>query len=461
MSDELRTLLHDAAPAPTRQVDPDRVHARRRRRDHVRTGAVVAATAAVIAVGIALLPSMSADAPMIDQEPQPQPSPTAPAATDETPTADAPTARAKPLSWPDGPSQSDSVAAEQGVPAEVAALPIADRLEVRGAVHVDGTLYVTSGLPFETADALAEIDARLSDGTAAYEYEEILAVDVDSLRVEQAWPTAGLSLVGDPLFLPSSQTLVAMRTGDGGEPWTSLMTIDLDTGTQRAWVELPSDVAVTDSAWQERDWVQVDTTGLPMVLLGEVDGHLAAADGDGMHLYDTETLTIVRSLVEADVEPTPAGDGVTLDLTGDQTDPEELTSSGLVPADLLSSPPGRAVDAVAIAPGLVTTYAEETPTLWVHSSTGWTQVAQDSFQAAGPIGLHTVDGRFAATSDAQLYLGDQHGVRLHAIASPPEPTALGRGTDVIAPGHPDGWLWLHGDVPFVVEDPSRTTDHDE
>lgn len=437
MSDELRTLLHDAAPAPTREVDPDRVHARRRRRDHVRTGAVVAATAAVIAVGVALL---------------------------TPPTPDAPIALAKPLSWPDGPSQSDSDAAEQDVPPEVAALPTADRLEIRGAVHVDGTLYVTSGLPFGTADTLAQAETRLSDGTAPYEYEEILAIDVDSLRIEQAWPTAGLSLEGDPFYLPSSQTLVAMRAGDGGEPWTSLMTVDLDPGLQRAWVELPPDVEADKigAAWQERDWVGANTTDLPLMLLGEVDGQLAAADHDGIHLYDPATLQLVRSLTVtgnmADVRP--VGDGVVLDPGDKRSDFHELTPDGVVATDRFPSVPSRAVDAVTAAPGLATIYSDGTPALWVHHIGGWRPVDEATYHAADDeVELHAVDGRAVATSGATLYLAEEDGVRTHAVAPSPGPEGRGRGTDIVAPGHPDGWLWIHGDLPFAVTDPARAIDN--
>lgn len=467
MSRDLDQLLHDTAVVPVERPDPSDIVCRGRRRRHRRhVGGAVAAVAAVVAIGVVGMEAWPSPAPQIVDQPQDTSRPTEhptpePDGTDAPDTEDATLPQAQPIAWPDGPSQSAEDAEAQGVPPEVAALPLAERLELRGGTQASEGLYVTSGLSFNTAEEFG-LNSPLSNGTFPMEYEEILLLDPDTLTIIRAWPTAGLSFHEPPTVLDEPNIVHVGAPGDGAESWTGVIIIDRVTDERRGFVTVDDDVE-TDSAWQDVDWVTVNPPQPPpFAILGAVDGLLAAAGDEGtVALYDPTTFEVVDQLTRDDAVVTglrAAGDATLVELSDRPADFLELTGSGIAVRDDIPpfTEPVYATAADVTGTPLIVSFDEGRRALWQLRGQEWVEVFDGSTY---PLDLHRTGTSTWATGYDQrtggvLFLD---GERVAERAFDRNAEDVGRGADVVA-ARSDGVLWITRDLPYVVPpEPASTT----
>lgn len=453
MSDQLRTLLHEAAPTPTGPVDPEQIHATRRRRDRARIAAGTSLAVIAAALVIAGLPTAATDSPVIDQAPPADTTPTTPAHTEA---ADDPLATAQRLAWPDGPSQSATAAEAQGVPAEVAALPLAERIELQDGTAAREGLYVTSHLPQEVGERIAGEDGRLLDGTGWAAYEEILLLDPDTLQIVRAWPTAGLSTTGAPLVLDAPAVVATLRVGDGAEPWSSLILIDRDSGERRGFVTTPPpEAGPVDSPWTDADWIQTDVATLPEELLGALGGKLAGVETGDIVTYDHTTMTAdTRFDIDSGASLlSPVGDGIVVERGERPARFFDVATTGATPSLTLPDLPGYAVGASTTADQpIAVTFDDGRRTVWALEDGQWQRVAESRQE----VRLHIVDGRTYVTIENRLLHGGTPVAERPTSSAPQQ----GPSADVVAGQASGRLLWIARDVPYTVDVSSLPTSDD-
>jgi hypothetical protein len=243
MSDDLRDLLHEAAARPTRPVDPHQIHAVRCRRQRRERIAGVAAAVLLVVVAVTVWPSPGGAPPVIEDPPEPTvptPSPDTSSSTDtDEPTPDA--AAGGPVvmqshEWPDGPSQSASDAARDGVLPDIAAMPAGERIGTIDAAVTPEGIWVTSRMPCPNVCADRSFGdpegAYAFDHVAAREYGELLLLDPASLTIRRAWPLPGMPPNGanaNDRLQVTDQAVYFAHQGDGGLPDSYVMRVDRDT----------------------------------------------------------------------------------------------------------------------------------------------------------------------------------------------------------------------------------------
>jgi hypothetical protein len=464
MSRDLDQLLHDTAATPRREPDPAgfvRSGRRRRRRRHAAGAAsALAAVLAVTAVGLQAWPE---PAPQIVDQPEDaapaQPTP-APAETD-APTEEEATGlpQAQPVAWPDGPSQSPEDAAAQGVPAKVAALPIADRLDLRGSVQAPEGVYVHSSLPPDTIQALG-LNEPLSGGAFPTEYRELLLLDPDTLAITRAWPVAGLYFYEPPTVLDAPNVVVMAGVRDGANPWSGVVVIDRDTSERRGWAQIRDEA----ESWPEaqplnNDWVTVVPAGdpFPLPTLGAVDNLLLDDAGDGVFtLHDHVTLEVVDEFRhDTAAGLVRVGDGTFVDPGAVPAPFLVLDRDGFRVRDDVAAFPGPAYASGADVhgPALVSAFRDGRSTLWRLDGQEWVEVFDGGTH---PVFLHrALTVTWATGYDWQrggvLFRGGTLVAERPIGAADQSSGGSGRGEPVVAERSDGSILWITNGVPYIVD----------
>ncbi len=275
LREQLADLASHARTTPTRSVDAGQPPGGRRR------PLLLAAAALAVAIGVGVTIAINRDEP-----------PTAVVPEDTTPTTATSTTRAPTT---DGASQSAADAARDGVPAAIAALPLADRVDVQSEVASPEGRWVLSRLPDETwarfPDGIPDPDNYLGTARAsAIGYGEAILLSGNG-EVVKAYP---MPAVPPSWLLVTDPTVYVGRIGDGGLPLSALMRIDRATLAAET-VTVPPPAEGYDASWPaswheatERDLQTYDTlvgfaprgmTGTPATSwVGEVVVDVAGID---------------------------------------------------------------------------------------------------------------------------------------------------------------------------------------
>lgn len=318
MPEDLRTLLLDAAATPSRPVDPVRVHAVRVRRQILTWLVAVSVTAVAAVVVVPAVFERPPRSPIVEQ---PSITPTEGAQSPTTgPDSQWPPSGLPKLAsvgWPAGPSQTTEAAERDGVVAEVAALPLDQRIGVvDAAVTTEGVWVVSRNMSNAAGGGIVGDASGVygRDYVALTEYGEILLLDPDTFEVLRAWPLPGLpptrANANVDRLVVTDQAVYVAHQGDGALPDSWVAHIDRASlvGTIRVF---PTDPGFTAddprlAAWDVR--VHDRAVSLQQGLVVTADHVVTLGYDRTVLLLDLETLDVIDELT-LDGRPAPGPEG--------------------------------------------------------------------------------------------------------------------------------------------------------
>ncbi len=430
------------------------------RTDWRRAGAVGACVAALLGLAVMMRP----DAPATEIEVVGTPADRAPSEATSTPPAP-PAAAALPVgavqvAWPDGPSQSAQEASAQSIPAAVAALPLAERIEVEEGLWTEEGLYVTSTLRRLGQDVLGDAAGEQWIDWVDGSYAEILLLDHRTMGVVHAWPI-GIYALGSIVSSPD-----AVYVGAGPECCrlgSSVVRIDRsDRSIVMRVFPAGEGVSNPDERGLPFPWVVHEPLDLarPSRLVVTDDGLFFV--GDGLLELDPDTGAVIGLL--HDRQHAETLDGVYLWPLGAGPDGTVITLEGVVaePRTL------AAVDGMPSLVGGAVFHAEQLgnrlavlrrtvdragdTTLDVLDGDG---VVSAQVLDTGSNALHAAYGEVVLTRGGWMdHLSEAGGLtRLAEVEAPPF------ARSVVAEAVRPGWLrWIVGSTLYEVPIRSSTAD---